>query len=210
MWHRTHFIGSLACSAIGIVALFLWLYSSLVSYTPADEVEYWQLQAEANPALIKKEERSPYIATQHHNAICKDYFYMQGQERLQVQLRSQTADVTVDHNGSETELIERMGQVVGYMQEQLLTAQDGKPMQMIRYFEAEGATYSYKSGKFHAERVRIFRYQVPGHTLKTALEPFAPLMQGTCETLDFALRKGTPDFKASGFKASMELYKGAL
>jgi hypothetical protein len=77
-----------------------------------------------------------------------------------------------------------------------------KPMQIIRYIEAEEASYYYQSGKFVADQVKIFRYEVPGHTLIEPMKNNDLIMKGTAQSIEFSIMDKEINFKANQFKAS--------
>lgn len=77
-----------------------------------------------------------------------------------------------------------------------------KPMQRIRYLEAEAATYYYKSEQLVAEQVKIFRYTMPGHKIPTSFLNKKLEMKGVARSVQFSLSGGELNFKARNFKAS--------
>ena len=76
-----------------------------------------------------------------------------------------------------------------------------RPMQLLRYIEAEEAVYYYNSDTFLADRVRLSRYTIPGHQLVESLESFDPLMRGVAQAVEFCLKGRKLSFKARHFKA---------
>lgn len=194
----------MACCIVG-------LYFHVSTYSEQDREEYLQLMKEANPALAKNNASTttPYTATQQHHGMRKDFFFMQNDQRLQLQICSSHADLTLNNNGTDIELIEIMQNVTCYMQEELYPSHPEElnsiPMQMIRYFEADNAIYSYKSGLFQAQAIKISRYLVPGHTLTNQLAAFDPLMHGTATSVQFFLKDSDLDFQASDLNATFSL-----
>jgi hypothetical protein len=76
-----------------------------------------------------------------------------------------------------------------------------RPMQQIRYIEAEEALYYYNSDTFLAEKVRLSRYIVPGHQLIESVKIYDPLMRGVAQKVEFSLKGKDLNFKARHFKA---------
>jgi hypothetical protein len=77
-----------------------------------------------------------------------------------------------------------------------------KPMQLVRYLEAERAVYHYKSDKLIAEQVKVYRYALPGHTIAMPSKGLKPLMSGVAESVQFSLGEQDFQFKANKLKAS--------
>lgn len=78
-----------------------------------------------------------------------------------------------------------------------------KPMQVIRYLEADTASNHYKKDLFVAENVRISSYAVPGHHLVDKIDTKKPLMKGTAQAVEFSLSGRDLNFKAHQLKATL-------
>ncbi len=61
------------------------------------------------------------------------------------------------------------------------------PMQHIRYFEADAASYYYKTDRFVADDVKIFRFTLPGHELRAPSSELKPEMTLIAKRLEFSL-----------------------
>lgn len=77
------------------------------------------------------------------------------------------------------------------------------PMQIIRYLEADTASYHYKKDLFVADNVRISSYAVPGHELVETMDPKKTLMKGTAKAVEFSLSGKDLNFKAHQLKATL-------
>lgn len=209
MSRRRPFFKTLALSFMLVTLCLAGIYFYVTAYTDQDREEYLSLMKEANPGLAKNTTSTPYTATQQHHSMRKDIFFMQNDQRMQLELCSSHADLSLNNSGTDMELIEVMQNVVCYMQEELYPAQpdapDAIPMQMIRYFEADHATYSYKSGNLKAQAVKISRYLVPGHTLTDQLTAFDPVMQGTAAEVQLSLKGSELNFQARDLIATFTL-----
>ncbi len=75
------------------------------------------------------------------------------------------------------------------------------PMQILRYMEAETASYFYETDTLIAEQVNISRFAVPGHEIEGSFDNVIPLMTGIAESVEFKLDGNDPEFQASQFKA---------
>lgn len=78
-----------------------------------------------------------------------------------------------------------------------------RPMEIIRYIEADEAEYHYKDDRFIAHLVKIARYALPSHQLG-AVNDSKPLMKGTADKVEFSLNGKDKDlnFKAHHLKAT--------
>jgi len=80
-----------------------------------------------------------------------------------------------------------------------------KPMQIVRFIEAETASYYYKTEFLKAEDVNISRFSAEGHALMSPWEKKQLLMKGIAESMEFSLSDKTPNFKASEMKTTLYL-----
>lgn len=76
-----------------------------------------------------------------------------------------------------------------------------KPMQHVRYIEADHATYYYKNDHVIADDVKIFRYTLPTHNLITLFDRMEPTMTGTAKNVEFSLNGKDLQFTAHQLKA---------
>jgi hypothetical protein len=109
------------------------------------------------------------------------------------------------------EVQELLGKVACIMQEELYF-EGTKPMQQVRYMEAERASYNYNSHLFVAEGVKLWKYRLDGHTppLKTLFFDATPLMQATAHTVEFSLKGEKLDFVAHRMKATLNSNERSL
>lgn len=84
------------------------------------------------------------------------------------------------------------------------------PVQYLRYFEAEKASYNYNSQLFVAQSVKLWKYRMPGHTLPLSLAGQTPLMSGTAQSVEFLLKGEKMNFTAHVLKATFDPRKGAV
>lgn len=75
------------------------------------------------------------------------------------------------------------------------------PMQTLRYFEAELATYHYKDNYLEAHEVTVARYTVSGHAFVSSIEGYKPMMSGIAHSMELSFTSPTPQFKAKQLKA---------
>lgn len=76
-----------------------------------------------------------------------------------------------------------------------------KPMQVIRYLEADTACYHYDSDLFKADNVSVSRYVVPGHDLVESIKGMKLVMAGKARAVEFSLAGKDLNFNAHQMKA---------
>ncbi len=79
-----------------------------------------------------------------------------------------------------------------------------KPMQYIRYFEADKASYRYSSQLFLAQDVHLWRYRLPGHELPDTTPHDSPLMKGVATSIEFFFQGKKFQFQAHHLKAEWQ------
>lgn len=84
-----------------------------------------------------------------------------------------------------------------------LEATSLKPMQVVRFLEADEASYFYQSDLFKASNVMITRFVAPGHELQKTWKEKQLLMKGIADSVDFSLNGKDLNFKATKLKATM-------
>jgi hypothetical protein len=76
-----------------------------------------------------------------------------------------------------------------------------KPMQHVRYLEADNATYFYKSDRCLADKVKVSRYIAPGHDLLQSIDGLQPSMTGVAKKVEFSMAGKDLNFTAYQMKA---------
>jgi len=189
------------CASV-LLMLVIWAYFSLFSYSEKDNQRYHALVAAADPS-IKPVTPIPYKTTQQHRQACKEIWFTQGSERLQLRIRSEDSELILDHCDDSMEIAEKMQGVTCVMQEELYYS-DGKPMQVFRYLQADEAVYHYQTNKLVAKRATISRFSALGHHLIEDVSRLRPSITGTASEVEFFMEGGNPHFKATKFKASLD------
>jgi hypothetical protein len=78
-----------------------------------------------------------------------------------------------------------------------------KPMQVMRYLEADKATYYYKNDVLVAETVAVSRYVLPGHRFFIRrFKDCQPMMAGVAQWVECTLVGKNFNFKAQQLKAT--------
>ncbi len=210
-------------AAIGL-ALVVFAVSGWMFYRDAiseDNVQkYHQLIASANP-INSNMKASPYTASQQRQGIQKDVYFFHDGQRLQTRLRSSDSTMVLDNQEEGLEIIEKMQNVKGAMQEELYyLLPDGRevvhladgmdlsgkdawiPMQRVRYMEADFATYYYNSEKLMADGVKIYSYIMPSHKLPDSFNEAKPVMTGTARSIECSLAGRSMAFRADELQLS--------
>lgn len=84
------------------------------------------------------------------------------------------------------------------------------PMQLVRYFEAEKASYNYTSQLFCAKSVKLWKYRLQGHNPPISFDRETPLMSGTARSVEFLMKGKELNFTAHTLKATFDPKKGAV
>lgn len=85
-----------------------------------------------------------------------------------------------------------------------------KPMQTMRYLEADNASYFYQSDRFLAEQVKVSRIVAPGHDLKESLKGFKTIMTGLARSVEFSIVGNELNFTAYQLNATLHGNGGKL
>lgn len=204
-------------------------YLILFSFGETERGAYWALMKQADPKQLEK--TSPYKATQRHQHVCKEVWFLEKEQRMKLKVLSSDAELILDHQGDKTEVIELMHDVTCFMQEELyFVTPDGKelkkeqdntfvsrdegkkvnidmeisqlkPMQVIRHLKAATAEYHYSTEQFVAHDVKVVRFVVPGHQLVESLAGSQTLLSGIAKKAEFSMAGGNTHFRAHQLKA---------
>lgn len=241
MQKKTHEYISLLSKPIililGVLFVLTGIFFFRMGRVTDSEIQEYKMLMENAESYHSSAKQTPYTAHQDRERIQKDLFFYKGNDRLQIRLIADEAQLVLDHQEADTQVIEHMHNVKCAMQEELYyklpngkeasRQSDGRlllrqgnpqdpaswitldlpglmPMQIIRFIDANDATYEYKTDRFVADNVRISRYAIPGHQLREVGQQAAPLMSGTAKHVEFSLKNEGRDFnfKAHQLKAA--------
>jgi hypothetical protein len=177
---------------------------------PSVQKEYHKL-VESSKAGMELS-RSPKTTTQQQTDVRRDIFFSKGNEKdndnnkLQLCLTGESAEVVVVAQGKKFEVLERSRNVSGILQEEIyysneLAEKTPVPMQQILQFEAEEATYSYENNLFVAHNVQLFRYSARNHKLEDADDKKLE-MSGYADSMEFSLANETNEIKLEKLNAT--------
>lgn len=223
-------------ASLGILAFAAaWCAASVFTYYDSDKKAYRELVDALTAPGVKENANLDHstLVQQKRTNIRKEIFYLQGNIRLSVFLTAANSTLALDQQGKSPEIIEKLNQVTGYMQEELYyQLPDGReaflqdngrlllrngdprkdhdwveypltsliPLQSLRYFEADHATYFYKSNHLLTEQVKVSRFVLPGHILVPDVKGFKPVFTGVAQSAEIAL--ADTQFKANQLKAT--------
>lgn len=212
--------------------LAAFLSMRMLSITSEDVQQYRKLMMDTSSAESKN---NAYTSQQKRYRVQKEIYFPKGMDRLHLCVKAAEAQLVLDHQESETAIIEHMKNVKCLMQEEVYyLLEDGreavlqengkllirhadpkeeaswldsassglKPMQIIRYMQADTAAYYYKTDLFLADKVEMSRYIVPGHQLVDSVKGLNPVMHGIAQRIEFSLAGKDLNFKAHQFKAT--------
>ncbi|KIC75454.1 hypothetical protein DB42_AC00600 [Neochlamydia sp. EPS4] len=157
---------------------------------------HMRLIADAAQLLLKQQDSHPQVVEHLQNVKClmqEELYYLlpDGREAVlqpdgQLRLRSAHAAPLASSWSPESRL-------------------ELRPMQLLRFIEAETAEYHYKKDLLVANKVKMKRYAISGHQLKEVVEQEKILMQGTADKVEFSLKGEEEAFhlKAYHFKAKL-------
>lgn len=77
-----------------------------------------------------------------------------------------------------------------------------KPMQVVRYLEAEKACYNYNTQLFSARVVKLWKYRLEGNEMAVEFDEKSPIMSGTAHSVEFSLQGKELDFHAYRMRAT--------
>lgn len=101
-----------------LVVLLAAVFWHMAFITESDEKEYHRLMADAESSHSSSQ-GTPYTARQERQGIQKDMFFHKANNRLQIRLTADNAQLVLDHQDAHTYIVEHMQQVKCMMQEEL-------------------------------------------------------------------------------------------
>lgn len=78
-----------------------------------------------------------------------------------------------------------------------------RPMQIMRYLEADSGAYFYKTDQCKADHVIVTRYVMPGHELGFDFSQGQQILKGLADSVEFSMAGDDPHFTAQRLKATV-------
>lgn len=82
-------------------------------------------------------------------------------------------------------------------------AQPTRPMQTVRHFDADSATYFYNHDFIEAEQVNLARFDAEGHALGESLHPVQQSLKGIADSVEMRVGGRDLEFRAHRLKAQI-------
>jgi hypothetical protein len=192
---------------IGIffVGIALLLGIAIFPIRERDYAYYEELLKSSNPP---SEEALLSYSQQKREGVCKQIWY-QDTTPLYFRIDSAESELFFFRQANQIEVIEQLGDVDCLMQEELYY-EEGKPMQRVRHMKAIRACYNYNTHLFVAEEVKLWKYQLPGHSPPTHIDETNPVMRATAHSVEFTLHGNKLDFTAHQMRATMNVKEAHL
>ncbi|MGA8164222.1 MAG: hypothetical protein WB791_04255 [Waddliaceae bacterium] len=159
----------------------------IICVSSHEEGNYRELIEKANPFLLNQGNLG-FEAQQSRQGVQKDMWYQKEEnKRLQVSLNSAASALVLERHGEVNEIVEAMQGFTGFIQEDLYYDEEAKPMQHVRYIEAETARYNYHTQLLTAEGAKMIDYSTSGHDLIDSLEGVVePRFNAVAESLEIS------------------------
>jgi hypothetical protein len=138
-------------------------------------------------------------AKQLRSEVSKQIWY-QDNTPLHIRIESPQSELFFTQHNNQVEVIEQLGNVICIMQEELYYEGD-QPMQKVRYMEGEHARYHYNSRLFIAHNVKLWQYEIEGHTPPEVQPIASSIMSATADSVEFVLKNEALDFTACHMRA---------
>jgi len=162
-----------------------------------DYALYDELLKSSNP---ETQEANLSYSQQKREGVSKQIWY-QDDSPLYFQIVSDESELFFFRQNNTVEVVEELGKVTCVMQEELYF-EGTKPMQKVRYLEAERASYNYNNQLFVAEEVELWKYQLEGHEPPTHFHSPA-VMHAKAQSIEFTLKGEKLNFVAHRMKATV-------
>ncbi len=178
----------------------LWVGQTVV-LRKSDLKAYKNLQQKAKELATTRSESS---SQQTRQGVRKDLWVSQEDgKRLQYRIDSESSVLTLIPKADKLDIVENLRGIQCWMQDKLYVL-DKKPMQQMRFFEAEEGVYRYSSQEFLAKTVSLSFFRLPGSTLPLTSNPTAAFLKGVAEGVSFSISGKDPQFHAQRFKATLQ------
>ncbi len=186
-------------------ALLLFIGISVIPTESSRNRYRWLIQQ------TKEETVEAATHKQNRQGVRKDLFVSHPDHRLQAVLTCPVSELTLTCDKGEAEVVENLKKFQCLMQEELYRVDSeggkiplsitGKPMQIVRDFNALSGQFYYQRQKLMAERVFVSRYIIPGHSFPELIKNAQPTMKGVAGRTELNFGNGFK-FKAENLKAT--------
>lgn len=204
---KVQFPFAVSLALIILVSVSFYLADHLGHYT-ADDVLGYREMVDVN----RNKSEDVYASKQERKQVQKDLFFTRNNSKLHLYLISRAAELALDGQGGNFNVIEKMTDLACCLQEDLLylmpdgstvvkesdlTGKSAVPVQKVLYFEADDASYSYQDELLVASNAKGSHYLAAGHALDGIPSILSPLETCSARHLELAMggREGAKDKK---------------
>lgn len=212
----------IACSIFALLIISVGFFISQIR--EEDVLAYHQL-LENSEAGTKKSDLLAF-SRQTREGVTKQIWH----ETKHIRIESGESELFFFHQDNQIEIVEELATVRSAIQEEVyyvlpngkeaVKHEDGhfylrggetlidptqsglKPMQLVRYLEAEKACYNYNTQLFSARVVKLWKYRLEGHQMAIEFDEQSPIMSGTAHRVEFSLQGKDLDFHAYRMRAT--------
>ncbi len=188
--------------SLSLFALFSLIWAYQTFGVRASDIELYAKIKEAQESAPSARAFST-ASHQTRRGICKEIWAAQEDgTRTQTRIESDSSVLTLHPKGNRLEIVEDLYKIRFWMQDRLYLSSDGKkPLQQMRYLEADTGTYLYNTQQFLAQTVALSLFRLPGHTL-TLQHQTSPFVKGIAQDVSFSVSGKESQFQAKNFKAN--------
>lgn len=186
----------------------IWIF--WISKVRQSDVLAYQ-KAQQNQKVTSSSELISSSTHQTRQGVRKDIWFTQEDgQRLRTRIESSSSVLTIRPKEHNFEVVEELQKIHCWMQDRIYLADGGKPMQQMRYFEADRGTYLYTTQQFLAQSVAISLFRLPGHSLVLDQSPSSAFIRGLAQDVSFSVSGKSPQFQAKNFKAQFSKSPGGV
>ncbi len=201
MFKKATFFSLVISSAL----LFLWAINfCLVS---EKDLAKYATSFEKKEKITASSETLRSSTHQIRQKVQKDIWFAENAEtRLHYRIQSAVSLLTLEPKGSKIEVIENLEKIRCWMQDKVYLTEGNKPMQQLRFFEADQGTYRYNTSEFDAKTVMLSLFRKDGHELPLEMGSSIKnaFMKGVAKDVSFSVSGKSPKFQAKQFQASLK------
>jgi hypothetical protein len=182
-------------------------WSAFVCIVRPSDIAFYKKMLREQEAASKSQALSS-CAYQTRQGVRKDIWATQDDgSRLHYLIESDSSLLSMHVKQNHFDIVENLEKIHCWMQDKLYFTNEKRPMQQVRFFEADQGTYYYSSQKFAAQSVALSLSRLGGHDLKDFDHQNA-FVRGIAEDVTFCISGKNPQFQAQNFKAHFTPSKG--
>ncbi len=134
---------------------------------------------------------------QARKQVSKDIFIVDGNQRKQIHLEGDLAELLMEKDGETTTLVENIHPFTCVYQEEIDPQNEE---QSIIWLEADHAKFNYRTKLLEANDLHIYNYKIPGFRLPDQRPNTLPIIVGVAEHANLIMDGKEPHLNVTGFK----------